>query len=206
MLYSFLQIFFRPFFRLLFNAKAIGTENMPKEGGVILAANHLSNWDPPFLGTYLDRRVSYMAKEELFHNPVFAWICTQCHAFPIKRGTADRGAIKKGLSRLKEGFCLAIFPEGTRSKDGKLGKAEAGIGLIAAMSKVPVVPAAIIGTRDIFSNKKFFPELKVIYGKPVFFQGKPGDKEALQIFSQKIMDEISALINLNTNEKLDGKV
>lgn len=206
MVYSILQVFFRPFFRWFFNAEAKGIENMPKEGGVILAANHLSNWDPPFLATYLDRRVSYMAKEELFHNPVFAWIITQCHVFPVKRGTADRGAIKKGLSRLKEGMCLAIFPEGTRSKNGKLGKAEAGIGLIAAMSKAPVVPAAIIGTRDIFSDKKFFPKLKVIYGKPMTFQGKVGDKEALQAFSQKIMDEIASLINLNTNENLDGKV
>lgn len=205
LIYEGLRIFLRPFFRCLFKAEAVGVENMPKEGGVILAANHLSNWDPPFLATYLDRYVSYMAKEELFKNPVFSWIITRCFAFPVKRGTADRGAIKKALGRLKDGMCLGVFPEGTRSKDGKLGKAEAGIGLIAAMAKVPVVPAAIIGTRSIFSEKNRFPKLKVIYGKPIMFTGKISDKEALNDFSQQIMTEIAALINLETNKKLDGK-
>lgn len=198
MLYDILQIFFRPFFRILFRTEVVGKENMPKDGGVILAANHMSNWDPPFLATYLDRHVSYMAKEELFKNPIFGAAIRSCHVFPVKRGSADRGAIKTAISRIKEGMCLAIFPEGTRSKDGKLHKAEAGISLIASMSKAPVVPAAIIGTRDIFSAGNWFPKLKVIYGKPLYFEGKHGDKEALQNFSQKIMEEIANLIKLNS--------
>lgn len=198
MIYDVLQVFFRPFFRFVFRTEVVGAENMPKEDGVILAANHLSNWDPPFLATFLDRHVSYMAKEELFENPVFAWIISACHVFPVKRGTADRGAIKTALSRLKNGMCVAIFPEGTRSKDGELHKAEAGISLIAAMGKVPVVPAAIIGTNKIFSSKNFFPKLKVIYGEPIYFEGKASDKVALQDFSEKIMKEIASLINLNS--------
>ena len=201
MLYDVLQFFFQPFFRCLFHAEAIGTENMPKDGGVILAANHLSNWDPPFLATYLNRYVSYMAKEELFVNPIFSWIITKCYAFPVKRGAADRGAIKKALSRLKSGMCLAVFPEGTRSKTGELGKAEAGVGLLAAMSKAPVVPAAIIGTRYIFSPGNRFPKLKAIYGKPMYFSGKSNDKEALNKFSQEIMDSIAELIKNNTDKK-----
>lgn len=198
MIYNILQFFFKIFFRLLFKVEVIGKENVPSEGGMILAANHLSNWDPPFLATFLDRKVSYMAKEELFKNPLFGWIITQCHVFPVKRGAADRTAIKTALSRIKDGMCLAIFPEGTRSRDGKIHKAEAGVGLIAAMSKVPLVPAAIIGTRGIFGSEKLFPQLKVIYGKPLKFTGKANDKEALQEFSQKIMEEIASLIKLNS--------
>lgn len=201
MIYAMLSVFCRLLFRYVFRTEVIGKENVPKTGGMILSANHVSNWDPPFLGTFIDRHVNYMAKEELFVNPIFSWLITQCHAFPVKRGIADRGAIKTALSRLKDGKCVAIFPEGTRSKTGELGKAETGVGLLAAMSKVPVVPAAIIGTREIFSKGNMFPKLKVIYGKPMYYDGKRGDKEAMADFSQSIMQEIAELIKINTADK-----
>ncbi|MBQ1809266.1 MAG: 1-acyl-sn-glycerol-3-phosphate acyltransferase, partial [Selenomonas sp.] len=118
---------------------------------------------------------------------------TACHAFPVKRGAADRGAIKAALQVLKEGRCLGLFPEGTRSRTGKMGKAEAGVGLIAAMSGAPIVPAAIIGTDKIFANGGHFPKLKVIYGEPLQFTGDHKDKEALAAFSQQVMDKIAAL-------------
>ena len=93
-----------------------------------------------------------------------------------------------------------MFPEGTRSKDGKVHKAESGIALIAAMTKVPVVPAAIIGTNEIFSSNNFFPHLKIIYGKPLFFEGTSKNKDELQKFSQKIMEEITKMKNNHSNE------
>ena len=195
-MYRFLHFIFSHLFSFLFDAEIIGKENMPMNGGVILAANHMSNWDPPFLATYLDRTVSYMAKKELFEVPILKQIITSCFAFPVKRGAADRGAIKAALSELKKGHCLGLFPEGTRSKDGKVHKAESGIALIAALGKVPVVPAAIIGTDKIFSSKKFFPKLKLIYGQPIFFEGKNNNKEELQNFSKKIMEEIEKMKKL----------
>ena len=91
MLYSLLQLIFSIFFKLFFRAEIYGRENMPKDGAVILAANHMSNWDPPFVATFLHRPVSYMAKIELFKNPIFGRAITACHAFPVKRGAADRG-------------------------------------------------------------------------------------------------------------------
>ena len=193
MLYSLLQLIFSIFFKLFFRAEIYGRENMPKDGAVILAANHMSNWDPPFVATFLHRPVSYMAKIELFKNPIFGRAITACHAFPIKRGAADRGAIKAALQVLKEGRCLGLFPEGTRSRTGKMGKAEAGVGLIAAMSGAPLVPAAIIGTDKIFANGGYFPKLRVIYGEPMQFTGDHKDKEALAEFSQQVMDKIAAL-------------
>ena len=193
MFYAFMRIFLRCFFKLLFKVKIIGVENVPKDGALILAANHISNWDPPFLATFLDIEVNYMAKEELFKNPIFSAIIKKLYAFPVKRGTADKNAIKHAVKVLKDNKCLGLFPEGTRSKTGELGKAEAGVGLITAMTKAPVLPAAIIGTNKIFSKDKLFPNLTVIYGKPMYFTGNTKDKEAIAEFSQLIMTEIAVL-------------
>ncbi len=195
MFYSFLRIFFRLFFKLFFRARVLGKENVPADGAIILAANHVSNWDPPFLATFLDRNVNYMAKEELFANKIFAAAITNLGVFPVKRGTADRNAIKRALQVLKDDGCLGLFPEGTRSRTGALGKAEAGVGLIAAMSKAPLIPAAIINTNKIFSSGNFFPQLTVIYGRPMKFVGNVKDKAAMAEFAQSIMDEIAKLIS-----------
>lgn len=194
MFYSLLKIFFRLFFKIIFRTKVIGLENIPKDGGIILAANHLSNWDPPFLATFFDRKVNYMAKEELFKNKIFATAIRNLGVFPVKRGKADKDAIKHAIKLIKSGDCLGIFPEGTRSKTGEVGKAEPGVTLIAAMTKAPIIPAAIINTNKIFSSDKFFPQLAVVYGKPMNFSGSLKDKEALEIFSQSIMEEIKKLM------------
>ena len=197
MLYGILQIVFGAFFKIFFRAEIIGRENMPKDGAVILAANHMSNWDPPFVATFLKRPVSYMAKIELFENPIFGAAIRSCHAFPVKRGAADRGAIKAAMQVLKQGRCLGLFPEGTRSRTGKMKKAEAGVGLIASLTDAPVVPAAIIGTDCIFANGGHFPKLKVIYGEPMHFTGDRKDKEQLEAFSQAIMERIAELKEKN---------
>ena len=193
MFYKIFKALCRVWFGLIFRTRVIGAENIPKEGAFILAANHVSNWDPPFLGTFIAREVNYMGKEELFKNPIMAWICRALHVFPVKRGAADKTAIKTAVKILKDGKCLGIFPEGTRSKTGKLGKAEAGVSLIAAMTKAPIIPAAIIGTEKIFSKEKFLPRLAVVYGKPMKFSGSTKDKEALANFAQAIMSEIATL-------------
>ena len=198
--YRLLQFVLGVFFKLLFRAEIIGRENVPMAGGIILAANHTSNFDPPLLATFLQRPVSYMAKQELFDVPIFGRAIKGCHAFPVKRGAADRGAIKTALRVIKLGNCLGLFPEGTRSKDGVIHKPEAGIALIAAMTAAPVVPAAIIGTGKIFQEGSYFPKLRVVYGKPISFEGKHNNKEDLQVFSQKIMDEIDRMIKLNSKD------
>ena len=162
MIYGLLRIIFTLLFTVVFRAEIEGRENMPEEGPVILAANHMSNWDPPLLATFLARPVSYMAKQELFFNFIADYILRSCHSFTVKRGAADRGA------------------------------------LLAAMAKAPVVPAAIIGTDRVFANGAFLPKFRVIYGKPLVFQGEKQDKQALQEFSQKIMDEIYAMIKKNS--------
>lgn len=193
MLYSILRVVFTLLFGIVFRTKTYGKENLPAEGPVILAANHLSNWDPPLLATFILRPVSYMAKVELFEHPIFGAAIRSCHAFPVKRGAADRGAIKAALQVLKMGHVLGLFPEGTRSRDGHQHKAEAGVGLIAAMSGAPVVPACIIGTDHILQNGGFLPKLRVAYGKPMYFKGDRRDKEQLATFSQEIMAHIAKM-------------
>ncbi|WP_407398785.1 lysophospholipid acyltransferase family protein [Anaerovibrio sp.] len=198
MFYNILKVIFQILFGILFRPKVKGKENVPMEGGMIMAANHLSNWDPPIVGTYMPRPVAYMAKEELFKPAIAGAIIRSLYAFPVKRGAADRGAIKTALGILKQGLCLGVFPEGTRSKDGKTHKAESGVALLAAMSKVPVVPTAIIGTNKILQNGGFLPQLQIIYGEPMYFEGKHNDKEALVDFSKKIMEKIDNLIKMNS--------
>ena len=191
--YKFFKVICRFWFGKVLKTKIIGTENIPAQGAFILAANHVSNWDPPFLGTFIDREVCYMGKEELFKNPIMAKICRALHVFPVKRGAADKSAIKTAVKLLKDGKCFGIFPEGTRSKTGKLGKAESGVSLIAAMTKSIVIPAAIVNTEKIFSSEIKFPRLAVVYGSPIKFSGSTKDKDALNAFAQEIMNEIAKL-------------
>ena len=193
MLYGFLQIVFRIFFYIVFRTRVYGRENIPAEGPVILAANHASNIDPPLMASLIERPVSYMAKIELFENPIFGAAIRRCHAFPVKRGESDRGAIKAAVTVLKEGRVLGLFPEGTRSKTGELQKAEAGVALIAAMTGAPIVPVAILNTHRIFANGGLLPQLRIMYGAPMSFQGDRKSKEALDIFSAEIMSHIAQM-------------
>ena len=193
MLYGFLQIVFRLFFYIVFRTRVYGCENIPAEGAVILAANHASNIDPPLMASLIDRPVSYMAKIELFENPIFGAAIRRCHAFPVKRGESDRGAIKTAVTVLKEGRVLGLFPEGTRSKTGELQKAEAGVALIAAMTGATIVPVAILNTHRIFSNGGLIPQLRIMYGEPITFDGDRKSKEALDAFSAEIMAHIARM-------------
>ncbi len=190
MLYGFLKGILPIMFRIIYRAEVHGQENVPKEGGAIIAANHISLWDPPFVGAFCPRRVSFMAKKELFENSVFSSIITSLGAFPVNRGAADRNAIKTALTVLSEGKCLGLFPEGTRSKDGKLGEPEAGIGLIAYKANVPIVPVAITGT----NGKGLFPKFTIRFGKPIP-AGDPKDKKLMTTLPTQIMTEIQKLLD-----------
>lgn len=173
----------------IYRIQVIGVEHFPKDGGVLLCANHIDNLDPPVVGITAPRPVHFMAKAELFSVPVLGRIVQNLNAFPVKRGMSDREALRKGLSILKEGKVLGLFPEGTRSKTGELGQGLAGAGFFALRSEAHVVPCAIIGPY------KPFKRLKVVYGKPIDFKHLRENKATAEQATELIMEEIRKLIN-----------
>jgi len=172
----------------IYQFKVIGKENFPTDGGVLLCSNHISNLDPPTVGIAAPRQVHFMAKEELFSAPVLGKILPLINAFPVKRGMSDREALRKGLGVLKEGKVLGLFPEGTRSETGELGKGLAGAGFFALRSKAQIVPCAVIGPY------KPFKRLKVVIGKPIDFDVYRKNKVSAEEATDIIMNEIEQLI------------
>lgn len=192
--YGILKLIFTLVFRILFRSTIQGVENIPQHGGMILAANHVSNIDPPLAATFTPRHVHFMAKQELFDVPILGFCIKNLYSFPVKRGASDRNAIRQAINILNNGHCLGLFPEGTRSKDGKLHRPEPGLALLAAKTKVPVIPAAVIGTGDVGGKKCLLPKFQVRYGKPIYFSGETVDKVSLQKFSEQLMNEIQKLL------------
>lgn len=151
-------------YHIFYNLKFVGKENIPKDGSYIFASNHRSFADPVLISLPTRVPFSFMAKEELFNqNIFFTWLIKAFGAFPVTRGKGDTSAIDMSLERLNKGFNLVIFPEGTRSKDGRVGKGKTGVALIAAIAQVPVIPVGII-----FEGKlKFRKKIVVKFGKAI---------------------------------------
>ncbi|WP_099158374.1 lysophospholipid acyltransferase family protein [Virgibacillus ndiopensis] len=187
-LYKFAKTVVAIIFFPLYRIKIVGKENVPKEGPVIICSNHISNLDPPVVGITSPRDIYFMAKGELFDKPFLGKLLIGIHAFPVKRGMRDRNALRKGLAILDDGRTLGLFPEGTRSKDGKLGKALAGAGFFALRSKASIVPCAIVGPY------KPFKKLTVIYGEPMDMDYYRANKSSAQEAADAIMSEIEKLI------------
>ena len=193
MLYSIAKSIVRGVIFFLFRVRVKGLEKFPPSGPTIVYSNHKSLWDPVIIACVLERPVHYMAKVELFNYPIFGTLLKHLNAFPVKRGMADRAAIKRSLEILSEGKVLGIFPEGTRSKDGSLQDPEPGIALIAMKSKnVTLVPAFIKG------DYKLFSPIYVIFGEPqkLNISEEKVRSETLKKISRELFMEVEKLIAL----------
>ncbi|MDR2399588.1 MAG: 1-acyl-sn-glycerol-3-phosphate acyltransferase [Endomicrobium sp.] len=179
---------FRIMFKLFYRWDIKGVENIPKTGGAIISPNHTSFFDPPLTGSAMKRPLYFMAKKELFDVPVFGWTIKCTNAFPVRRGVQDVNAMRHAFSLLKDGSLLLMFPEGTRSKDGKLGRAKAGPGMVACNAQVPLIPVKIENTNTMLKFKK----IKIKYGKPIY-PPKEFTKSDYVTISQRVLDEISKM-------------
>ena len=183
--------------RLLFGFRVNNRENIPEKGGVIVASNHLTNYDPLLVGAAIWKREAFFfAKEELFIiNPFYSWLLKYFNAYKVSRTGIDKTAIRHTEELLKKGLCVIMFPEGTRSLKGVLLNAKPGVGFIAARTNVPVIPAYIHGV-NFSLIAQFLRKVKprVIFGKPIYpdmFKGKI--RERADAISQEIMQSIRAL-------------
>ncbi len=170
--------------------KVIGDPHLPP-GGLILIANHVSYWDPVVIGCAIDRNIFFMAKEELFHIPVLAWIIKKLGAFPVQRSGGGRASIKMALEIVKDGNVVGIFPEGTRSKTGELLNPHLGAAMLALKGGVPLLPVAVSGT------KGFLGRVKVVIGKPLYYDTSNRSvvsRAEMESVSRKAMEEIGRLL------------
>ena len=161
----------RTFFTLGFHARYLHAERLPTRGPVILAANHASFFDPPLVGSGLGRPVNYLARESLFRKRIFGWYLRNVYCVPVDRDGAGAAGLKGILDRLAAGGVILLFPEGTRTSDGQLQSARAGVGLTVIKSKAPVIPVRLFGTFQAFNrhqkSPKWFTPVTVKYGRPV---------------------------------------
>ena len=177
--YAFLQVVCQGVFPAGFLLRMFGREHLPAEGGVLLLSNHQSFLDPILVALALPRHVRYLARESLFRTPGFRWLIKSLGAVPIRRGGMGAGGIRQSLAVLRAGEVLLVFPEGTRTRDGRIGAMRAGLGLLAKRAVVPVVPVAIHGAFEAWprSAKVFrFSPVRVGLAKPV----APGELAGLE--------------------------
>lgn len=169
-----------------------GKENIPATGSAIVVSNHVNYLDPMAMGALSPRALHFMAKEELFSNPVAGWILRKLGAFPVRRGRGDRRAIRHALQLLEEGKVLAMFPEGTRSETGELMELQRGAALLALKSGAPVVPMVIQGAYEALDGGRKIPRRGVRVRVRV---GPPLRVEALKRVDQAAVADLSESIH-----------
>lgn len=201
-LYFFGWCIFRALYQCYFRWRVFNPERVPNAGPVILAANHASYIDPPLVGAGLKRSINYLARENLFRFPVLGWVLHRWQVVPVDREGGGAKGLKAILDRLLAGGAIILFPEGTRTRDGKLQPARSGIGLTVIKSTAPVVPVRVFGTFEALGRNKRFPRpsrVAVKYGQPMFFEqlraeARTCTKQRLKEIYQQVADELMAAI------------
>ena len=193
---------FRAMYAVYFRSRIFNPERVPHTGSVILAANHASFIDPPLVGSGLSRDINYLARESLFRYPGIGALLRSWNAVPVDRDGGGARGLKIILDRLLGGAGIVLFPEGTRTPDGKLQPARSGIGLTVIKSTAPVVPVRVFGTYEAYGRHLKFPRpyrVAVKYGQPMHFEklraeAKTCDKARLKVIYQEVADELMAAI------------
>ncbi len=164
------QVIVRVVFAIWLRYRAFGIHRIPREGGGLILINHQSFLDPLLVGLPLQRPVSYLARDSLFHVPIIGWILRNTYVMPISRESAGAGPLKEAIRRMKHGFLVGIFPEGTRSSDGTVGPFKPGFVALVRRSKLPVYPVGIAGADRAFPRGSLFlrpAKVTVVFGEPI---------------------------------------
>ncbi len=193
---------FRMLFRLYFRWRVLNPERVPLDGPVILGANHASFLDPFLIGSGVKRDINYLARENLFRFPVLGWCLHQWQTVPVDRDGGGAKGLKAILDRLLKGGAIILFPEGTRTSDGRLQPGRSGIGLTVIKSKAPVVPVRVFGTFEAYNRHMRLPRprrVTVKYGRPLLFEALRAEaetcsKQRLKEIYQQVSDDLMAAI------------
>jgi 1-acyl-sn-glycerol-3-phosphate acyltransferase len=194
--------FFRAVYATYFRWSVYNAERVPLTGPVILASNHASFLDPPLVGSGVTRGINYLARDTLFRFPGVGWLLRKWNSVPVDREGGGAAGLKAILDRLLDGGAIILFPEGTRTRDGKLQPARSGIGLTVIKSTAVVVPARVFGTYEAYGKHVKFPKphrIAVKYGRPMYFEqlraeAKTCSKARLKEIYQEVADEIMETI------------
>lgn len=203
MFYVVARAILRFLMRIAFSMKVEGRDNIPREGGVLVAANHVSMLDPIVVGCAMERRIRFMAKRELFDNTLLRPIVRGLGAFPVQRGKDDKNAFHTALKVLRNGEVLGMFPEGTRSLDGKLQKAYSGAAILAHKTGALLVPVGIVGTGEAMGKGAIIPRRRRIlvrFGRPLDPASVPAEVsedmhpvKPTEVITRLMMEEIQRL-------------
>ena len=190
----------RSFVRIVWGFRSSGTDKIPSEGPLIIASNHVSNWDPILLGAGCPRELYFMAKEELFRNPLLGALVRAYNAMPIRRGALDRRALRAANDVLKGGNVLLMFPAGTRNESGEVGDPKFGVGFIACMNEATVVPAYLSGANALRHTPfRGNTGLELLFGDPITAT-KASSSDEYRAFSRRVAEEIRKL-----KREVDGR-
>ena len=196
MFYPFVGFAVRLVLRLFTRSRVEGLERVPHTGAFLLVSNHLNLVDPPVLGALIPRRITFMAKQELFGVPVVGWVVKWYGAFAVRRGQADRQALRTATEVLERGGVLGMFPEGTRSKTGAMKEALPGAALIAVTTSRAVLPVAVIGTERITSPLAFLrrPEITIRIGESFTLERRGPGRMSLEAATDEMMRRVAELL------------
>jgi 1-acyl-sn-glycerol-3-phosphate acyltransferase len=201
--YKLLKSFLFPLLMLIFRPKVSGLRHVPSNGPLIIASNHLSFSDSIFMPLVVPRSVTFLAKSEYFTSPGFKGFIKKITFIALGQVPVDRSGGKRseaalltGLKLLKDNHCIGIYPEGTRSPDGRLYKGRTGIARMAIESGAPIIPVAMFNTAEIQPTGQVVPKVRrveMVFGEPIYFTGDSTDQAVLRAATNQLMEKIAEL-------------